>query len=119
MKLTTERINTYKDILCDIQKYIYAYFNEYIKCDGNYQIVDWEITDDYEFTITYTCVDSETGETCNDYFTITHDELNSAIEEYDVRDLIIDVVEFEECNPKAQPCVLTNQGIVMDIIKFD
>ena len=49
----------------------------------------------------------------------TKDYLIVAIEEYDVRDLIIDVVEFEECNPKAQPCVLTNQGIVTDIIKFD
>lgn len=77
MKLTKERINTYKDILCDIQKYIYTYFDEYIKCNNSYQIVDWEITDECEFTITYSCVDSETGETCNDYITIALDKLTN------------------------------------------
>ena len=29
------------------------------------------------------------------------------------------VPKLEKFNPKTQPCVLTNQGIVTDIIKFD
>lgn len=30
-----------------------------------------------------------------------------------------ETIKISDCNPKAQPCVLTNQGIVTDIIKFD
>lgn len=30
-----------------------------------------------------------------------------------------ETIKISDSNPKAQPCVLTNQGIVTDIIKFD
>ena len=30
-----------------------------------------------------------------------------------------ETIKISDCNPKTQPCVLTNQGIVTDIIKFD
>ena len=30
-----------------------------------------------------------------------------------------ETIKISDCNTKTQPCVLTNQGIVTDIIKFD
>lgn len=28
-------------------------------------------------------------------------------------------IKISDCNPKAQPCVLTNNGMVTDVINFD
>lgn len=30
-----------------------------------------------------------------------------------------ETIKISDCNPKKQPCVLTNHGIVTDIVKFD
>lgn len=81
MHLTKDKIKLYIYIVEDIQRHIYAYFDEFIKCDGSYELLDWELIDNYEFTITYSCIDSETGDRCRDYFTITLDELDSVIED--------------------------------------
>ena len=70
MHLTKNKIKLYTYIVEDIQRHIYAYFDEFIKCDDN-----------YEFTITYSCIDQETGDRCSDYLTITLDELDSVIED--------------------------------------
>lgn len=81
MILTKSDINTYKNILHNIQELIYTYFDEFIKCDISYELLDWELVNDYEFIITYSCIDSETGDRCEDYLTITLDELDKIIEE--------------------------------------
>jgi hypothetical protein len=81
MHLTKTDINTYKNILHNIQEHIYTYFDEFIKCDISYELLDWELVNDYEFTITYSYIDFETGDRCSDYFTITLDELDSVIED--------------------------------------
>ena len=31
----------------------------------------------------------------------------------------IETIKLDECNPKKQPCVLTNKGIDTNVIKFD
>ena len=31
----------------------------------------------------------------------------------------LETIKIKDCNPKAQPCVLTNHGIDTNIIKFD
>ena len=81
MHLTKNKIKLYIYIVEDIQRHIYAYFDEFIKCDGSYELLDWELIDNYEFTITYSCIDSETGDRCSDYLTITLDELDRVIED--------------------------------------
>ena len=81
MHLHKNKIKLYKYIVEDIQRHIYAYFDKFIKIDGSYEILDWELMDNYEFTITYSYKDSETGDRCSDYFTITLDELDSSIED--------------------------------------
>ena len=81
MHLTKNKIKLYTYIVEDIQRHIYAYFDEFIKCDDSYELLDWELIDNYEFTITYSCIDSETGDVCSDYFTITLDELDRVIED--------------------------------------
>lgn len=30
-----------------------------------------------------------------------------------------ETIKLSDCNPKAQPCVLTNRGIDRDVVKFD
>ena len=108
MHLTKSDINTYKNILHNIQELIYTYFDEFIKCDISYELLDWEHVNEYEFTITYSYIDFETGEKRNDYITITLDDLNG--------DIVTDTVNILEQNPKAQTCVLTNHGIITDVI---
>ena len=125
MHLTKSDINTYKKILNNIQKHIWVYFDEFIKCDDSYEILNWELVEEhdftnetnpetlikvfksmknydrvsvvkdgdkvdlneYEFIITYSCVDYETGETISDYVTITLNELDSVIEEDEIDNL--------------------------------
>lgn len=31
----------------------------------------------------------------------------------------IETIKISDCNPKAQPCVLTNNGLDFDVVKFD
>ena len=88
MKLTKSDINIYKNIFNNIQELIYTYFDVYIKCDISYELLDWELVNEYEFTITYSYIDFETGERHNDYITITLNELNIVIEENEIDDLV-------------------------------
>lgn len=81
MHLTKIKFNLYRYIVEDFNLHIYVYFDEKIRIDGSYELLDWETTDNYEFIITYSYIDSETGDRCEDYFTITLDELDSIIEE--------------------------------------
>lgn len=81
MHLTKNKIKLYIDIVEDIQRHVNAYFDEFIKCDDSYKLWDLELIDNYEFTITYSCIDSETGDRCSNYFTITLDELDRVIED--------------------------------------
>lgn len=81
MHLTKNKFNLYRYIVEDFHRHIYAYFDEMIRIDGSYELLDWKTTDNYEFIITYSCIDSETGDRCEDYLTITLDELDKIIEE--------------------------------------
>ena len=56
MHLTKDKIKLYTYILEDIQRHIYAYFDEFIKCDDSYELLDWELIDNYEFTIKHIVV---------------------------------------------------------------
>lgn len=41
-------------------------------------------------------------------------DFRKAMEEYS-----IETIKISDCNPKAQPCVLTNHGIDTNVVKFD
>ena len=81
MHLTKNKYKLYMYIVEDFQRHICAYFDEFIKCDDSYELLDWKTTDNYKFIITYSCIDSETGDRCEEYLTITLDELDRIIEE--------------------------------------
>ena len=81
MHLTKKKFKLYRYIVEDFQRHICAYFDEKIRIDGSYELLDWEPTDNYEFIITYCYIDSENGDRCEDYLRITLDELDSIIED--------------------------------------
>ena len=89
MRLTSEDIKTYIELQKKIGKFVFAYFDEFIRCDNSYELESWNITHDltgvvieYSFTDHY---DSR----CYDDTTVTIEDLNDPLVEYNTSDMCI------------------------------
>lgn len=119
MSLTIDRIKQYKEIDMELSKLVHLYFDKIIKCNSSYCLEDWYIrnTDYNEIEINYTCTDHN-GNLYYESTIATLDELNE--NGYNDLETISEIVPHPLIfNPKTQPCVLTNHGIVTDVINFD
>ena len=75
MKLTILDIELYRKITHKINMLVKAYYDEFIYCNSSYQLHNWEILDDNQIRINYSCIDYN-GNSYHDDTTISLDELN-------------------------------------------